>query len=270
MLYPTYSVPVTVFSDGRVADMSAAGIRSENEPAGTSEEQIEKDRDAIGAVWVADVRFALDYFTDLNRNDPLLKDHLDLDRVGVYGHSFGGATAAEVLRTDGRFKAAINMDGTVFAMTDASQIDRPLMWMASDYSDVSDAQLAQIKMSRAEFDEKVRKRLGQRWEFLGRLKEGYEFILKGSTHSTYITDEAFLGGIIPGMKDPLTAIDGARASTIINAYVVAFFDQVLKGQKSLFDGDRAEYPEVQLNWVQGSTPFLDKDPERGAKDTASH
>ena len=64
MVYPTYSVPVTVFSDGRVALINEAGFRSENEPAGTSEEQITRDRDAIASVWVADARFTLDQLTD--------------------------------------------------------------------------------------------------------------------------------------------------------------------------------------------------------------
>jgi predicted dienelactone hydrolase len=249
VLYPTYSVPVTVFSDGSVVEMTPAGIRSEDEPPGTSEEQTDRDRDAIGAVWTADVRFALDSLSELNRRDPLLEDHLELDRVGVYGHSFGGATAAEVLRTDARFKAAINMDGKVFGMTDPHQIQGPLMWMASDYSAVSDAQLAQIKMSRAEFDEKIRKHLEHRNEFLSGLEQGYELILKGSTHSTYITDEAFLGSLIPGMKDSLATVDGALATRTINAYVVAFWDRYLKEQEaSWFDG--SVHPEVELNRVR--------------------
>src|SRR6266567_868884 len=125
MIYHTYSVPATVFANGRVALINDAGIRSENEPAGTSDAHTNKDRNAIGAVWVADARFTLDQLTKLNSDDRLLKGHLNLAEVGMYGHSFGGATAAEVCREDSRFKACLNMDGTAFTMTNSSQIKQP-------------------------------------------------------------------------------------------------------------------------------------------------
>ncbi len=247
MLYPTYSVPMTVFSDGRVAMLSQAGIRSENEPPGTSEEQTNKDRNAIGSVWVADARFTLDQLTKLNTDDKLLKGHLNLEEAGMYGHSFGGATAAEVCQIDTRFKACINMDGTVFSMTSSSQIKQPFLWMASDYSRVTDSQLQQVHLTRREFNAKMQQRNEQRETFFQSLKRGYVFVLKGSTHSTYITDEALLGPVVPGLQDDLATIDGGRAVTVINAYVSAFFDKYLKQQEThLLKGDVPEYPEVVL------------------------
>ncbi|HKF36389.1 MAG TPA: hypothetical protein VKB35_05760, partial [Ktedonobacteraceae bacterium] len=247
MLYPTYSVPMTVFSDGRVAMMSQAGIRSENEPAGTSDAQTNKDRNAIGSVWVADARFTLDQLTKLNTDDKLLKGHLNLDEVGMYGHSFGGATAAEVCREDIRFKACINMDGTVFSMTNSSQIKQSLLWMASDYSQVTDSQLQQVHLRRSEFNAKMQQRNEQRETFVQGLARGYVFVLRGSTHSTYITDEALLGPVVPGLQDPLATIDGGRAVAVINTYVSAFFDTYLKHQEIyLLKGDVPQYPEVDL------------------------
>jgi len=247
MLYPTYSVPMTVFSDGRVAMMSQAGTRSENEPAGTSDAQTNKDRNAIGSVWVADARFTLDQLTKLNTDDKLLKGHLNLEEVGMYGHSFGGATAAEVCREDPRFKACINMDGTAFTMTSSSQIKQPFLWMASDYSQVTGSQLQQVHLTRSEFNAKMQQRNEQRETFVQELAQGYMLVLKGSTHSTYITDEALLGPVVPGLQDPLATIDGGRAVAVINAYVSAFFDTSLKHQETcLLKGDVPAYPEVNL------------------------
>ncbi len=247
VLYHTYSVPVTEFADGRVAMLNDAGFRSEIEPDGASDAQINKDRDLIGSVWMADARFALDQLTKLDDADTLLKGHLSLDQVGMYGHSFGGATAAEVLRTDQRFKAGINMDGTTFDMTDSSQIYQPFMWMSSDYSNVTDDQLKQINMSREEFNAKIQKRNQEREAFTTGLKSGDLFVLKGSTHSTYITDEALLGPMVPGLGDPLATIDGRRAVTIIDAYVAAFFDKHLKGiDSTLLSGPTSAYPEVDF------------------------
>lgn len=227
MIYPTYSVPVTVFSNGRVASLSDAGLRSENEPPGTSAAQTDHDRNVIAAVWVADARFTLDQLVRLNHTDALLRGHLDLQRVGIFGHSFGGATAAEVLRIDPRFKAGINMDGTAFSMTDGRQISRPLLWMASDYSQVTDSQLQQIGMSRAEFDAKIQQKVAERDAFLRTVPRATLITLPGSTHSTYITDEALIGALVPGLTDPLATIGGTRALKIITTDVTAFFGGTL-------------------------------------------
>jgi predicted dienelactone hydrolase len=247
VIYHTYSVPFTIFADGRVALINDAGIRSENEPTGTSDAQTNQDRNAIGSVWVADARFTLDQLTKLNINDKLLKGHLNLAEVGMYGHSFGGATAAEVCREDTRFKACLNMDGTAFTMTNSSQITQPFMWMASDYSQVTDSQLQQVQLTRREFNAKMQQRNKERETFVQSLKQGYVLVLKGSTHSTYITDEALLGPVVPGLGDPLATIDGVRAVTVINAYVAVFFDTYLKQQQTnLLNGDSPRYPEVSL------------------------
>jgi hypothetical protein len=113
-------------------------------------------------------------------------------------------------------------------MTSSSQISQPLMWMASDYSQVTDSQLQQVHLTRREFNAKIQRRNRQRETFVQRLSLGYVFVLKGSTHSTYITDEALLGPLVPGLGDPLASIDGGRAVDVINAYVSAFFSTYLK------------------------------------------
>jgi predicted dienelactone hydrolase len=69
-----------------------------------------------------DVRFVLDELTRLNRADPAFKGRLDLDHIGMAGHSFGGwttqAVVGEVFVTplgkefslgDARIKAAVIM-----------------------------------------------------------------------------------------------------------------------------------------------------------------
>ncbi|GBF77396.1 putative carboxylic ester hydrolase [Paenibacillus sp. 598K] len=39
---------------------------------------------------------------------------LDLSRIGMFGHSYGGAASAQMLLKDPRIKAAMNMDGTLY------------------------------------------------------------------------------------------------------------------------------------------------------------
>lgn len=73
------------------------------------------------AVTVADEGTVLDWLARRNatRGD-MLEGRLDMARVGAFGHSFGGATAMQVQRTDPRVKAAVDLDGTVYG-----DIDQP-------------------------------------------------------------------------------------------------------------------------------------------------
>ena len=83
-----------VFPDGRVIPRAAA-----NNPEGcVVPDHAEQDRCAsrILSAWSADTRFVLDRLEQLNASDPSgrFTGRLDMTRVGVFGHSFGGAAAA--------------------------------------------------------------------------------------------------------------------------------------------------------------------------------
>ncbi|GHC72146.1 alpha/beta hydrolase family protein [Streptomyces cinnamoneus] len=103
---------------------------------------------------IADTRFVLDQLEALaaGRNPdaedrplpPGLGRALDLRRVGVYGHSAGGTTAAEALYEDRRIRAAVNLEGYLDYPPDASGregelfpvardgVDRPLLLLGTD------------------------------------------------------------------------------------------------------------------------------------------
>lgn len=82
----------------------------------------------------ADSSFVLDQLHRLTRLDPSspLASHLDLQHVGIIGHSIGGATAAQVIAADPRFKVAVNLDGKLFGAQSAAHLNRPLLWIQSD------------------------------------------------------------------------------------------------------------------------------------------
>jgi predicted dienelactone hydrolase len=109
-----------------------------------------------------DVSFTIDQLEKLNQDDPLFKGRLDLDRIGVAGHSFGAYTALAIAgevfitsrgttlaRPDPRVKAAIAMSES--APREAQQYDPafakiaiPMMHMTGtlDESPVGDAKAA--------------------------------------------------------------------------------------------------------------------------------
>jgi predicted dienelactone hydrolase len=59
--------------------------------------------------WVGDLRFALDRLA----RQPLFRERIDASKVGVFGHSFGGAVALHLLAADPRVRRAANLDGAL-------------------------------------------------------------------------------------------------------------------------------------------------------------
>ncbi|MGV4986706.1 alpha/beta hydrolase family protein [Streptomyces sp. NRAIS4] len=87
---------------------------------------------------IADTGFVLDQLEALAAGRSGLGRVLDLRRVGIYGHSAGGTTAAEAMHEDRRIKAAINLegfldypDGKLFPVAEHGA-DRPLLLLGTD------------------------------------------------------------------------------------------------------------------------------------------
>jgi predicted dienelactone hydrolase len=101
------------------------------------------------ALRAADSSFVLDQLQRLNQVAPQspLVGHLDLDGVGILGHSFGGATAVQVIGKDPRFAAGLNIDGRLFGRV--PQLNRPFLWLQSSQSGALEGQDALLDGLRA-------------------------------------------------------------------------------------------------------------------------
>lgn len=246
-IWHPYSTGITVFPDGRLVPASEAGyVALETSPEAEAQ---------VGAVWAGDMIYVLDQLEQFNEDDALLAGHLDLERVGVFGHSFGGGAATEASYLDSRFQAGINMDGPLFGNVVEESVSQPFMVMFSDEWDLSidEGSLAALGLTREEYEAQITDYINtytaQAQASVDNAEVGYSARILGSTHFTFATDSGMLLAVFPELLPPTAvgSLAGERALEVISAYVVGFFDHHLKGEDvPLLDGESADYPEVEL------------------------
>jgi predicted dienelactone hydrolase len=225
---PTYSSDVVVFPDGRVAESTAAG-----NPGDASDTQAAGDR--LITVWAQDVVFVMNQLDRLNAAPGTMwSQRLDLTHLGVFGHSFGGATAAQVCHMDTRCKAGIDLDGDLFGPVVQTGLEKPFMVIQS--GQCSTASVSGCPIFATEIEAILRTVPGN---------ERYNLRIKGTLHFNFSDYAVYFSPV--GALGALGSIDGARGLEITRAYVRAFFDTYLKESLSqLLQGPAQAYPEVQF------------------------
>jgi predicted dienelactone hydrolase len=177
---------------------------------------------------------AIDHLQQLANSDERFKSKLDLTRVGVFGHSFGGAQAAQFCSQDTRCKAGINIDGRPFGTVISTGIPVPFMFLLSDHGTpkdvVSQRILSQIQAiyDRQPHDSRLR------------------MVIHGSHHFTFSDDGALLKSAV--FRGVLRVFAGLRINgrrqVEVTAYAVrTFFDEYLKGAADS-RGMLATVPEI--------------------------
>jgi predicted dienelactone hydrolase len=226
---PTYSSAVVVFPDGRVAPGAEAANVSDNATPAEAQQVLA----GLIQVWAADNRFVLDQAAALNQSDPdgRFTGRLDLAQVGFWGHSFGGASAAETCHLDARCKAGLDLDGYPYGDVIQAGLDQPFMTQWSQPPDPADPGWQQARRDMRS----VQQRLGG---------DGYQIMIAGARHFNFTDNGVFYAPFLR-LIGGLGAIDGRRLLAISTAYTAAFFDHYLKGQpEPLLAGPSATYPEV--------------------------
>ncbi|MFE6051577.1 alpha/beta hydrolase family protein [Kitasatospora sp. NPDC056446] len=203
------------------------------------------------ATRVDDTRFVLDQLACLGGRRGLptgLAGALDLDRVGMVGHSAGGFTALQAMHDDPRIAAGINMDGqlhfpgpdgrTGVSLPSVAEdgLDRPFLLMGTGSEDSGSYH-------------------GQPgWDALWRHSTGWhaDVTLTGSRHGSYTDAQSLLPQL--ARQGALTAeqlrgdvgdIRPGRAELATRSYVASFFDRWLRGHDDqLLDGPSPRFPEM--------------------------
>lgn len=178
--------------------------------------------DTILRIRVADIQFAIDELERINAGEveSAFTGRIDLDRLGIVGHSMGGAVAGQTCLVDERFDACVNLDGFQWGDVVDGEILQPFMIM---YSEPFEG--------------------GNDYLLDNRTNTTYVLTIENSTHMNF-QDAAV---IMPGTKliGMSGSISAERAARIVNDYLLAFFGTYLNDEDApLLAGESADYPEV--------------------------
>ncbi|SEM27962.1 alpha/beta hydrolase family protein [Streptacidiphilus jiangxiensis] len=212
----TYEDSGTTFPDGRTLTCTLLCSDSPDAPGPV----------AIADSRAEDVSFVLDQLAGAH---PVWRyAHLiDSRRIGMAGHSLGGAATVPVMATDRRVRAGADLDGAIFdGLPVAGLGRRPLLLLGNS----TDHTVGGGETS---------------WSTDWPLLDGWKrwLTVTGSTHLDF-TDLPVLAAEV-GYPIQGEQIAAARSLAITRSYVRAFFDLQLKGvPQPLFDGPSRAYPEV--------------------------
>ncbi|MGW3230475.1 alpha/beta hydrolase [Kitasatospora sp. NPDC001095] len=218
----TYDAAAVEFPDGRLV----RGALPESPPGWDPE-----DRKEIAAR-VGDLRFVTDELTGGR-----LPFRVDEERIGVLGHSMGGAAAAEALRQDRRLRIGLDLDGGLFGSpVPELGLDRPFLLLTSiDDHDT-----------------------WQRWREHHHAW-GRQLRTLGAGHLSFtdLPHAAAPGHLADHLPaDAYAALLGTlappRATALTRSYVRAFADRFLRDRPTpLLDGPSPRHPEIEFRWSRG-------------------
>jgi len=131
----SYDANLTVFPDGHTADYRS-DLTAHPDSASIRHRQLDTR--------VKDILFLMDQFGKIEEGEigHRLTGYLDLNRIGVLGHSYGGSTCIQAAKLDSNIRACLALDGWINPLPDStvtSGIDQPFLflgrpsWEQSDY-----------------------------------------------------------------------------------------------------------------------------------------
>jgi hypothetical protein len=88
----------------------------------------------ISKRWSADISTVIDNLDKWNKNS-FFNKHLDLRKIGVFGHSQGGSAVGQALVEDNRIDAGINLDGAQWGRVIDTTITKPFMLISSEWEE---------------------------------------------------------------------------------------------------------------------------------------
>ncbi len=228
-----YRSSVVVFPDGKV--ITRAPQNNADLVSGSVQEQL---ANKLVRAWSADMGFALDELEQLNTSDPSGRflGRLDMQRVGVFGHSLGGATSLQFCHDDSRCKAGIDVDGAPLGSVVTEGVTQPFMFLMSDHKSESGAETRRI-------EENIR-------SIIDRLPSDrrVQVVIRGANHFGFSDDGAMLKSppVMRVMRTlSIVRLDGRRQVAVTTDCISTFFNVYLQGAPASTLQSQPEYPEIE-------------------------
>lgn len=251
----TYDAIVTVFPGGRYVVYD-----SKRWPAIPS---VEGEANLNQLEWhAADIRFVLNQLSRANEaaSSALpFATHLDLARVGAFGHSFGGIAAAHACQIDPRFKVCLNQDGLVgMRPFDARGWGMDQAFMLIERTPPKgpppEQALAAMNMT-----------LERAESLLARFNAYHDLILRSTGKGSYCvlikregtSHDDFTDLPILGARDSAGEETRARVLAMVRSYTLAFFDKHVRGMSApLLDSnnEKSEFVEAIQKFAPAKPP----------------
>ena len=216
----TYDAPIVEFPDGTI--ILGANISL---PDGLAQ---------LVKVRTADVLSVLDTLSNSTVVEKLGIPLLKTKRVGIFGHSLGGATAGNAMLVEPRLVGGLNMDGGMYGpAANESQKNPFTIFAAQHHNQSNDDTWASF------------------WQELKGMK--LQLQVNGTEHGSFV-DYPILANsiginasIVPEIEGLIGSVAGVRMLTILRSYIGGFFQEVLASKKAkLLQGPSPLFPEVSF------------------------
>jgi predicted dienelactone hydrolase len=204
------------------------------------------------AIQTRDCKFVLDELQRFNQTvgHPFY-DHLQMDRVGVSGFSFGGAVSMELAREDARVCSALEVDGVIHGSVATAGLDKPFMFIDAPW-------IVAWKEPENEGAEKIRdleaarsRDTARMWTSIADAKDliltrcgGIRVLFEGVCHWDF-SDKIFMS---PWRRlSHASSVPPQRVALILGTYIVAFFRQTLCNvEQTILIRGVQPFPETKL------------------------
>ena len=182
--------------------------------------------------WTADTRLVLDRLSSFPSTSLAgrLAARIDLNRMGVFGHSMGGVTAGEFCVEDRRCRAGLNLDGIPqYGTMIDKRLQRPFLMVYS------------ARPGRRGASDAIYRRAASPY---------FRVDVRDTLHLEF-SDMPFWGPLRE--RRMLGTMAPSRASEITGAIVREYFGQELLGQRSPLLAGEPVFPEVTVSTFRPAT-----------------